>query len=120
MIGSMLRNPLIRAGAAVQILLALLLMSGCGGVVFVGFVSNPHVPSTSVTGRIDVVALASVNDFHGNPLIITTVTLFNNGLQSTLGFCGDQRGHFPLNTVVRVDFTQEINCLFLVNVVILN
>ena len=120
MIGFMLRKSLIRGSAAVQIVVVLLLMTGCGGVVFIGFVANPQLPSTSATGRIDTVILGSVNDFHGNPLTITIVTQFKSGLQSTLGFCGDQRGRFPINVVVRLDFTRETNCLFLVNVVILN
>jgi hypothetical protein len=94
-------------------------LTGCG-TIFVGFVSNPQIPSSSLSGRVTAVVLGSVNDLHGNPLTITIVTLTNGGLASTPNFCGDQSALFPINNVVRADFTQETQCLSLVKVVIIS
>lgn len=85
-----------------------------------GFVSNPQIPSSSLSGRVTRAVLGSVNDLNGNPLPITVVTLTSGGLASTPNFCGDQRGLFPIDNVVQVDFTQETQCLFLVKVVIIS
>ena len=117
-------NPL-RASVAARSLLAAqlvatqLFLTGCGGVS-ISFVSNPQLPPSSTTGQIAAVVLGSVNDLHGNLVAITTTTFINAGLASTLNFCGDQRSRLPINEVVRVDFTSEINCFFLVNVVVLS
>lgn len=95
------------------------LLTGCGNV-FVGFVSNPQIPSSSTVGKIAEVNLGTVNDANGNPLTITAVTLVQNGLASTSSFCGDQRTRFPLNQIVKIDFVKETECLFLVNVVVID
>lgn len=105
--------------AAVPTLLVCLLLAGCG-TFFVGFVSNPQIPSSSISGRVTASVLASVNDQNGNPLTITIVTFTNGGLSSPANFCGDQRPRFPINNVVRADFNPGNECLFLVNVVIIN
>lgn len=112
------RQAIPRSAPAVFTLLGGLLLSGCGQI-FVGFVSNPQIPSSSLTGRVTSAVLSSVNDLHGNPLTVTIVTLTNGGLASTPDFCGDQRAQFPINSVVQVDFTQETQCLSLVKVVII-
>jgi len=96
-----------------------LLLTGCGNI-FVGFVSNPQIPSSSLRGRVTAAVLGSVNDLHGNPLTITIVTLTNGGLTSTPDFCGDQRALFPVDNTVQVDFTQETQCLSVVKVVIIS
>jgi hypothetical protein len=46
------------------------------------------------------------------------VTLAQNGISSTIGFCGDQRALFPLDQAVRVKFNPGQACDFiaLVNV----
>ena len=113
------RQAVLRSAPALLTLLVWLLLTGCGQI-FVGFVSNPQIPSSSLSGRVTAAVLSSVNDLHGNPLTITIVTLTNGGLASTPGFCGDQRALFPINNVVRVDFTQETQCLSLVKVVIIS
>ena len=112
------RQSVSRSASSVFTLLACLLLTGCGQI-FVGFVSNPQIPSSTLSGRVTAAVLSSVNDLHGNPLTVTIVTLTNGSLTSTPDFCGDQRAQFPINTVVQVDFTQETQCLSLVKVVII-
>ncbi len=86
-------------------LLALLLLTGCGQI-FVGFVSNPQVTPSSVSGLVIVVHLESTNDVNGNSVTFTAVTFSNGGLSSNVNFCGDQRNQFPLNQSVRANFNQ--------------
>jgi len=114
----LVRQTVPRSAPALFTMVACLLVSGCGQI-FVGFVSNPQIPSSSLSGRVTSAVLSSVNDLHGNPLTVTVVTLTNGGLTSTPDFCGDQRAQFPINTVVQVDFTQETQCLSLVKIVII-
>jgi hypothetical protein len=110
----------VSSGAPALLTLSVwLLLTGCGSI-FVGFVSNPQIPSSTFRGRVTAAVLGSVNDLHGNPLTITIVTLTNGGLSSTPGFCGDQRALFPIDNVVQVDFTQETQCLSVVKVVIIS
>ena len=113
------KQAVARSAPALLTVSVWLLLTGCGAV-FVGFVSNPQIPSSSLSGRVTAAVLASVNDLHGNSVTITIVTLTNGGLASTPNFCGDQRAFFPINNVVRVDFTQETQCLSPVKVVIIN
>src|ERR1700739_320246 len=113
------RQAIPRSVPADFTLLALLLLSGCEQI-FVGVVSNPQVPSSSLSGRVTSAVLSSVNDLHGNPLTVTIVTLANGGLASTPDFCGDQRALFPIDSVVQVSFTQETQCLSLVKVSIIS
>jgi hypothetical protein len=115
-----LRKQVVPSSApALLTLWVWLLLTGCGQI-FVGFVSNPQIPSSSFRGRVAAAVLSSVNDLHGNPLTITIVTLTNGGLSSTPDFCGDQRALFPIDNVVQVDFTQETQCLSVVKVVIIS
>src|SRR5690349_19463341 len=94
---------------AAPILLGSLMLAGCGSV-FVGFASNQGVPST-VTGKVLASSLASMNDHTGLPLTITRVTLTSGGIADSLSFCGDQEVHFPLNATVKVEFTNNIDCM---------
>jgi len=112
------RQTVPRRAPALFTLAVWLLLTGCGQI-FVGFVSNPQIPSSTLSGKVTAAVLSSVNDLHGNPLTVTIVTLTNGGLASTPDFCGDQRAQFPINTVVRVDFTPEPQCFSLMKVVII-
>lgn len=100
----------------VLVLTASLLLAGCGQV-FVGFVSNPHIPSSSVSGIVIVVHLGSANDSNGQPVTLTAVTFSNAGLSNSMNFCGDQRSQFPLNQSVRAQFNPGTLCSNLVSVV---
>lgn len=94
-----------------------ILFAGCGQV-FVGFVSNPQVSSSSISGIVIIVHLESSNEISG-PQTFTAVTFSNGGLSSTVNFCGDQRTHFPLNQSVQADFTPGSECSTLVKVLTL-
>lgn len=113
------RQAAPRSAPTLLTLLVSLGLTGCGQI-FVGFVSNPQIPSSNLNGRVTAAVLSSVTDLHGNPLPITIVTLTNGGLASTPDFCGDQRAFFPINSVVQVDFTQETQCLSVVKVTIIS
>jgi hypothetical protein len=97
-------------------LLTSLLLTGCGAV-FVGFVSNPQIPPSSVSGIVIVVHLETSSDVNGNSTTFTSVTFSNGGLSSNVNFCGDQRSQFPLNRSVRADFNSGTVCSNLVLVV---
>ncbi|HSM87346.1 MAG TPA: hypothetical protein VLT16_14410 [Candidatus Limnocylindrales bacterium] len=99
-------------------LMGALLLSGCGQV-FVGFVSNPQVPSSSITGLVIVVHLGSTTDINGGTVTFTAVTFSNGGLSNTVNFCGDKQAQFRLNESVRADFNPGTVCSTLVAVVVL-
>lgn len=107
-----------RRALAAQILLASSMLAGCGSV-FIGFVSNPTLPST-VTGKVLGASLMLTNDHTGLPLTITRVTLTSGGIAGTLLFCGNQEVRFPLNATVKVEFTSNIDCMTIVDVIIVN
>ncbi len=103
-------------GVRVLSLIALLLLTGCGQV-FIGFVSNPQFPASSVSGIVIVVHLGSTTGI--NPVTFTSVSFNNGGLANTVNFCGDQQSQFHLNQSVRADYTPGSQCSTLVAVVVL-
>ncbi len=105
--------------AALALLLALCLpIAGCDAV-FVGFVSNPGASHT-VSGTVSIVQLNYLHDVTGNIIMFTAVTFLNFGTATTVNFCGDQRGSFPMNRNVRADFNTGTFCSTLVVVVIIS
>jgi hypothetical protein len=50
---------------------------------------------------------------------VTFVTFRQNGTSSTIGFCGDQSGQFPIDQMVRIDFTLGQPCNSIIVVVII-
>jgi hypothetical protein len=51
--------------------------------------------------------------------LFTAVTVINVGTSVTVNFCGNQQNLFPLNTVVRADFTSGSTCSTVVSVVVI-
>jgi hypothetical protein len=102
-----------------SLLLTTVLLTGCGQVFF-DFTSNPKIPSSSTSGAIIVVVLGFTDDLNGNQVTFTTVTFLNNGISSNFDFCGDQRQRFPINQLVRANFTPGNVCDNLLTVVLLN
>jgi len=92
---------------AIQLVIASILLTACGAVS-VGFISNPQVPSSTISGAVNSISLGSINDANGNPSPITTVSFVTGGLNNTVTFCGDQRARFQLGVVVRVEFSQGV------------
>lgn len=90
------------------------LLAGCGQV-FVGFVSNPGNPGR-ISGTVSAVQIGFANNGAGTWVTITFVTFLNDGKLTSVNFCGDQRGQFPINTFAQVQFNTGISCSTLVAV----
>lgn len=93
-------------------------LAGCGAV-FVGFVSNPSVVPSTITGTVIIVHLGFSADGNGTIINVTQVTLLNQGIANSMAFCGDQQSLFPINQSLKVEFTNGTLCSNLVNVVFL-
>ncbi len=91
-------------------------LSSCGAV-FVGFVSNPGVVPSSISGTVTIVSLGFSADGDGTIVNVTQVTLVNPGSANTMAFCGDQQTLFPINQSLKVEFTKGTLCSTLVSVV---
>ncbi len=89
--------------------------SGCGNVFFRGALGGGNVVTT--TGFVSVVEFTTVFG-NGTSTQGTVVTFLFNGTSSTLTFCGDQRSQFPMNQLVRANFTPSQPCDNLLLVVI--
>jgi hypothetical protein len=98
------------------VVICCLVLGGCSSFFF-GFVSNPG-GTTSINGTVIVVSLGYVKDSSGLTTMITAVTFTNSATQATINFCGDQRGKFPRNQLVRADFTTGFVCSTLIAVVL--
>ena len=107
-----------RSIASFHVLLVCFMLAGCGSV-FISFNSNQGIPSM-VSGNVLSSTLVSVSDHSGQILLVTRVMLTNGGLSNNFLFCGDQTGRFPLGSTVKVEFTSGIDCMAIVNVVILS
>ncbi len=93
-------------------------LAGCGAV-FVGFVSNPGVVPSSISGTITIVHLGFSADSSGAVVNVTLVTLVDLGSTSTMAFCGDERTLFPVDQTLKVEFTNGTLCSTLVSVAVL-
>ncbi len=90
-----------------------LCLLGCG-VLFVG--GSILVPST-VHGTVTSVQVGNVPNGPGNTVQVTSVTFFQNGSFTTVGFCQDQSSQFFLNQSVSVNFNPGQFCSALVVVI---
>jgi hypothetical protein len=90
-------------------------LAGCGAV-FVGFVSNPGVVPSSISGTVTIVFLGFSADSNGTVVNVTHVTLVNVGSPNTMAFCGDQRTLFPVDQSLKAEFTNGTLCSTLVSV----
>ncbi len=91
-------------------------LTGCGDVFFVGGALNPG--ASSITGLVSVVQLSAVIGDGGTTVQVTFVTFQRDGFSSTIGFCGDDRDRFPMQQVVRTNFTPGRTCASIVTIVI--
>jgi hypothetical protein len=90
------------------------LCASCGNV-FIGGGFQPH--QSSISGTVSFVELNTVIS-GGTSIEVTFVTFLQNGISSSMNFCGDQSGQFPLNQTVTTNFTPGQPCATLVIVVI--
>jgi len=73
---------------------------------------------SSISGTVSIVQLSLVIGNDGTTVQVTFVTFLQQGTSSTLGFCGDQRGQFPMQQTVRADFNPGQTCDSIVTIVI--
>jgi hypothetical protein len=93
-----------------SVVLASLLLTSCGQV-FVSAFSHPG-SSTVFVGTVSIVQITVVD---GN-VMVTAVTLINNGVGNDFTFCGDQRDQFPMNRLVSATFTPGTPCANIIQV----
>jgi uncharacterized protein YceK len=98
------------------IIVIIFALTGCG-TVFVGFVSNPGVTPSNISGTVTIVDLGFVADGQGAIVNVTLVTLVNLSITKTMTFCGDRQTLFPINQSLKVEFTNGTLCSNLVSVV---
>ncbi len=89
--------------------------SGCGNV-FVGGAIHPGF--STINGTVSFVELNTIIS-NGVAIEVTVVGFLQNGVSSSLSFCGDQSNQFPLNQTVTTNFTPGQACATLVVVVII-
>jgi hypothetical protein len=87
-------------------LIAVLALSGCGGVAFFADARSGSF-AQSVTGSVSIVQLTVV-DGDAN---VTVVTLAQPGFSNQLRFCGNVVDRFPLDSFVRVNFNPAPSCV---------
>ena len=90
-------------------------LTACGNVFVRG--ALPGGLST-VSGSVSVVQLSAAIGENGTTVQITLVTLVQSGTSSTIGFCGDQRSHFPMQQTVRAEFNPGRTCASIVTILI--
>jgi hypothetical protein len=73
----------------------------------------------TIQGSITSVQLGSVSNTLGGTTQVTFVTFLQGGTFTTLGFCNNQIGQFPLNQMVNVNFAPGQSCATLVVVVLI-
>lgn len=93
-------------------------LAGCGAV-FIGFVSNPGVVPSSMSGTVTIVFLGFSANSNGAVVNVTQVTLVNLNGTNSMAFCGDQRTLFPVNQSLKVEFTNGTLCSTLVSVALI-
>ncbi len=91
------------------------LCTSCGNV-FIGGGFQP-TPS-SITGTVTFVEVNNVIS-GGTSVEVTFVTFLQDGLSSSMTFCGDQSSQFPLNQAVTTNFNPGQPCATLVIVIII-
>lgn len=115
-------RSVMRLFTLIPLLLASLIISGCGGHVSFAFISNPQTQPSSVSGLVVAIQVENAPGLAGPPVTVTAVTFSNGGLSNVVNFCGDQQGQFLLNQSVRADFNPPapgIPCSALLQVVFL-
>jgi hypothetical protein len=103
-----------RLPSLVLVVLLLLVSTSCGNVFFRGSIQT----GSTITGSVSIVQLSSLMDGTGS-VEVTFVTFLQSGTSSTMGFCGNQTGLFPLNQSVRANFNPGQPCATIITVVIL-
>ena len=104
---------------SVLLVVCLVVVCGSCGNVFIRGSLQPGF--STISGSVSIVQLSTVIGGGGTTVQVTFVTFLLNGTSSTstIGFCGDQRGQFPIDQMVRTDFTLGQTCDSIIVVVII-
>ncbi len=110
---------------SILLVVCLVVVSGGCGNIFIRGALRPGF--STISGSVSIVQLSTVTSGGGTTVQVTFVTFLLNGTSSTLlngtsstiGFCGDQRGLFPIDQNVRTDFTLGQPCDSIIVVVII-
>ena len=102
-----------------SVLLVACLVVVCGGCgdIFIRGALQPGF--STVSGSVSIVQLGTMISGKGTTVQVTFVTFLQNGTSSTIGFCGDQLSQFPIDQMVRADFTLGQTCDSIVVVIII-
>jgi hypothetical protein len=103
---------------SVLLLVCLVVVCGGCGNIFIRGALQPGF--STISGSVGIVQLSTVMGGDGTTVQVTFVTFLLNGTSSTIGFCGDQRGQFPIDQMVRTNFTLGQTCDSIIVVVIIN
>lgn len=93
-----------------SVILVSLLLTSCGQV-FVSAFSHPG-SSTVFIGTVSIVQITVID----GDVMVTAVTLVNDGVGNDFTFCGDQRNEFPMNQLVSATFTSGTPCANIIQV----
>ena len=96
------------------VVLLLLLCAACETVFLRGAIGT----GSTIQGSVSIVQLSNMLNGIGGTVQVTFVTFLQDGTSSTIGFCGDQTGTFPLGQSVRVEFNPGQPCATVIIVVI--
>jgi len=102
---------------SILLVACLVVVSGGCGNIFIRGALRPGF--STISGSVGIVQLSTVTSGGGTTVQVTFVTFLLNSTSSTIGFCGDQRGLFPIDQNVRTDFTLGQPCDSLIVVVII-
>ena len=86
---------------------------GCGSKFFIRGAIN----TGTVSGTVSAVDLSIVSE-NGASVTVTQVTFLASGMPTSVNFCGDQRGLFPVEQFVRASFTMTAACASVVQVTV--
>jgi len=102
---------------SILLVVCLVVVSGACGNIFIRGALRPGF--STISGSVSIVQLSTVISGGGTKVQVTFVTFLLNSTSSTIGFCGDQRGLFPIDQTVRTDFTLGQPCDSIIVVVII-
>ena len=102
---------------SILLVVCLVVLSGGCGNIFIRGALRPGF--STISGSVSIVQLSTVISGDGTTVQVTFVTFLLNGTSSTIGFCGDQRSQFPIDQMVRTDFTLGQPCDSIIVVVII-
>lgn len=100
----------MRRIVALSCLVLIILSTGCGTTAFFVSAGGNGANIIIVSGTCTGVQLLSIVGPNGAFITVTSVTLFNNGLNSNFNFCGNLVSQFAINTFTTVHFTNGSGC----------